>query len=95
MLSTEDTSSENVLRCGEALSTVLLDAAMAGMATCTLTHITEVPAGREIIASLIPGDVIPQVLVRVGRAPALDATAPPTPRRPIEQVLHIVRGQTC
>ena len=95
VLSTEDTSNENVLRCGEALSTVLLDAAMAGMATCTLTHITEVPAGREIIASLIPGDVIPQVLVRVGRAPALDATAPPTPRRPIEQVLHIVRGQTC
>ena len=32
---------DSVLRCGETLSAVLLDATMAGLATCTLTHITE------------------------------------------------------
>ena len=31
----------DVLRCGEALSAVLLECTMAGMATCTLTHMTE------------------------------------------------------
>ncbi len=38
VLSTDDDSRENVLRCGEVLSAVLLDATTAGLATCTLTH---------------------------------------------------------
>lgn len=33
-----------VLRCGEALSGVLLEATPAGLATCTLTHMAEVLA---------------------------------------------------
>ena len=37
----------NVLRCGEALSALLLDCTMAGMATCTLTHMTELAPSRE------------------------------------------------
>ena len=65
---------------------------MAGMATCTLTHVTEVPTVRDLVASLIDRDAIPQVLVRVGLAPALDATPPPTPRRPVGHVLQIHRG---
>ena len=95
VLSTADNSRDNVLRCGEVLSSVLLDAAAAGMSTCTLTHITEVPAGRDIIGSLLPYDTVPQVIVRIGLAPALDATPPPTPRRPIEHVLQILRERTC
>lgn len=94
-LSTVEDSNENVLRCGEVLSSVLLDAAAAGMSTCTLTHITEVPAGRDIISSLLPGDAVPEALVRVGLAPAMDAIPPPTPRRPIEHVLQILRERTC
>lgn len=95
VLSTDDDSRENVLRCGEALSAVLLDATAAGMATCPLTHITEVPLGREVVASLIGSRGVPQVLVRVGLAPALDATPPPTPRRPIEDVVQIREGESC
>lgn len=94
-LSTVDDARENVLRCGEQLSALLLDAAVAGMSTCTLTHIIEVPEARDIIASLLPRAAIPQALVRVGLAPAMDATPPPTPRRPIEHVLQIVRGTSC
>jgi len=95
LLSTEDDPGDSVIRCGEALSAVLLDAATAGMAPCTLTHVTEVPMGRDPVASLTDRDAMPQVLVRVGLAPALDATPPPTPRQPIGQVLQIHRGETC
>lgn len=95
VLSTVMDSSDSALRCGEALSAVLLDATAAGVSTCALTHITEAPIGRDVVASLIPGDAIPQVLVRVGRAPCLDATPPPTPRRPIDHVLQILRRKAC
>ncbi|MCH9761641.1 MAG: NAD(P)H nitroreductase [Actinomycetia bacterium] len=94
-LSTLEDSRYSVLRCGEALSAVLLDAASAGMSTCTLTHITEAPASRDIISSLLPGDAVPEALVRVGLAPAMGADPAPTPRRPIEHVLQIHSGQTC
>ncbi|PRC59773.1 NAD(P)H nitroreductase, partial [Mycobacterium sp. ITM-2017-0098] len=74
---------------------VLLDAAMAGMASCTVTHLTEVPEGRAVVASLIGTTAVPQALVRVGLAPSLDATPPPTPRRPIQDVVEIHRGAAC
>jgi nitroreductase len=95
VLSTADDSRESVLRCGEALSAVLLDATMAGMSTCTVTHVTEVPEGRDVLASLIGGTAIPQALVRVGLAPAMDTTPPPTPRRPVREVLEIRGGAAC
>ena len=95
VLSTEEDTRDSVLRCGETLSAVLLSATMAGLSTCTLTHIIEVPAGRDVVASLLPGDTIPQVIVRVGVAPVLDSTPPPTPRRPIDEVLQIRRGPAC
>ena len=69
MLSTYDNERASVLRCGEMLSAVLLDATMAGLATCTLTHITELRASRDIVATLIEQTTTPQVLIRVGLAP--------------------------
>jgi hypothetical protein len=80
-----------ILGCGETLSAVLLEATMAGLATCTLTHLTEVAATRDIVAA-ITGRSLPQVLVRVGTAPALDEVPPPTPRRPISEILHFSAG---
>ncbi|AMO63134.1 Putative NAD(P)H nitroreductase Acg [Mycolicibacterium phlei] len=96
VLSTPDDEPLSVLRCGETLSAVLLDATMAGLATCTLTHLTELHASREIVASLIggtvtDGPVVPQVLIRVGRAPAMEQT-PTTPRRPLNEVVEIRRS---
>ena len=95
VLCTADDTAESVLRCGEALSALLLDATATGMATCTVTHITEIPEGRDVVAAAISTAGIPQVLVRVGRAPALDAAPPPTPRRPVSEVLEIRRGAPC
>ncbi len=79
----------DVLRCGEALSAMLLECTMAGMATCTLTHMTELAPSREIIRELTGQHGLPQLLVRVGQPPAEDSAPPATPRRPLDEVLHI------
>lgn len=79
----------DVLRCGEALSAVLIECTMAEMATCTLTHMTELIPSREIIRKLTGQRGLPQVLVRVGQ-PQVEHTKPlqATPRRPVEDVLR-------
>jgi len=87
VISALDDVRRDILGCGETLSSVLLEATMAGLATCTLTHVTEVSATRDIVASIV-GRPLPQVLVRVGTAPALDEVPPPTPRRPLSEVLR-------
>ncbi|MGV0873216.1 Acg family FMN-binding oxidoreductase [Mycolicibacterium sp. XJ879] len=87
-LSTYDESHDSVLRCGERLSAVLLEATMAGLATCTLTHIIEHPESRRMLAELIGQDIAPQVLVRVGLAPSIEDVPPPTPRRSLREVLQ-------
>ena len=77
---------------GARLSAFLLDATMAGLATCTLTHITELAASRDIVAGLIGHhrqDITPQVLVRIGRAPSIEDVPPPTPRRPVHDVFEV------
>jgi hypothetical protein len=87
VLSAAADTRRDILRCGEALSAVLLESTLAGMATCTLTHLTEVAASRDIVAGLV-GRLYPQVLIRVGLAPAVDGVPPPTPRRPLADVLR-------
>lgn len=82
----EDTRAD-LLRCGEALSALLLEATMAGYASCTLSHLTEVPVSRAIVGGLIDRP-FPQVVVRLGVVPELAAVPPPTPRRPLSDVLR-------
>lgn len=89
VLSTLGDTGTEVLRCGEALSRVLLECTMAGMATCTLTHLIEASESRDIVRDLIDGRGEPQALVRVGIAPALEARPAPTPRRPLDAVFEI------
>jgi hypothetical protein len=86
VLSTDHDSPGDALRCGEVLSSVLLECTMAGLATCPLTHITELAASRHIVAALIGQDITPQVLIRVGVAPSAEVP-PATPRRPVDEVL--------
>jgi hypothetical protein len=87
-LSTADDTHDEVLRCGEVLSTVLLECTMAELATCTLTHMTEMAASRDIIRELTGCDGLPQLLIRIGRTPAVEDLPPATPRRPVTDVLH-------
>lgn len=92
VLSTRGDSRREAFGCGEALSDVLLEATLAGLATCTLSHITELDTSRDIIRALTGGDDDPQLLIRVGSAPALSPTPPPTPRRPLSDILQF-RGE--
>lgn len=89
VLSTYDDSRENTLRCGEALSRVLLECTAMGLATCTLTHMIELHTSREIVRRLTARRAEPQVLVRVGRTPEITPPPARTDRRPLADVLHV------
>jgi nitroreductase len=89
VLSTYDDSRENTLRCGEALSRVLLLCTAAGFATCTLTHMIELHESREIVRRLTRRRAEPQLLIRVGRAPDASPSPDHTRRRPIADVLQL------
>ena len=89
VLSTPEDARADVLRCGEVLSSVLLECTMAGMATCTLTHLIEVDDSRDIVRSLIEQRGQPQMLIRAGIALPMEVLPAPTPRRPLSDVLQI------
>lgn len=91
VLSTYNDNPWNVLRCGGALSALLLDATTSGLATCTLTHMTEITQSRRIVAKLVGSSGRPQLLIGVGRSPAHGHRVEPTPRRPLSDVLEIRR----
>ncbi|WP_433604161.1 Acg family FMN-binding oxidoreductase [Prescottella agglutinans] len=88
VISTDADTRLDWLRSGEALSHLLLSATARGLATCPVTHLTEVAASRRIVrdAAAAGGERcgFPQVVVRVGESPG--GTLPLTGRRPIEQV---------
>jgi hypothetical protein len=89
VLSTPGDTRADVLRCGEALSTVLLECTVAGMATCTLTHLIELDESRDIVRDLIAQRGQPQVVIRAGIVPPMEHLPAPTPRRPLDEVLEI------
>ncbi|KAA1251174.1 NAD(P)H nitroreductase [Mycobacterium simiae] len=89
VLSTPDDTRADVLRCGEVLSSVLLECTMAGLATCTLSHLIESSESRDIVRNMIGQRGEPQVLIRVGITPPIDDLLAPTPRRPLDRVLEI------
>jgi hypothetical protein len=92
VLSTDQDTRADALRCGEALSAVLLECTLAGMATCTLTHLTELASSRNLISTLTGRAAMPQVLIRVGEARVLGELPPMTPRRPLKDVLIFEHG---
>jgi nitroreductase len=92
VLSTPRDTRVDALNCGEALSAILLECTMAGLATCPVTHITELESSRDIIRDLTAGPpAVPQVLIRVGIEPEGELAPKPTPRRPLGDVLEILR----
>ncbi len=91
VLSTDEDTRDDAFRCGEALSAVLLECTLAGMATCTLTHLTELWSSRNLISTLTGRAAMQQVLIRVGEAPVVGEASPMTPRRPLRDVLAFRR----
>jgi nitroreductase len=89
LLSTVGDSRADALACGEALSATLLECTIAGLATCPVTHLTELGVTRELIKALMDHDAVPQVLIRVGVVPVTEKAPPLTPRRPLSEVLRL------
>ena len=89
VLSTFDDSRQNTLKCGEALSRVLLECTAAGFATCPLTHMIELHASREMVRRITGRHAEPHVLIRVGRSLVTSPSSVRTPRRPVDEVLEI------
>ncbi|WP_280461312.1 Acg family FMN-binding oxidoreductase [Nocardia carnea] len=94
VLSTAGDTPEEIVRCGEVLSTVLLESTLAGYATCPLTNLTEMARSREAVRELIGGRRQPQVLIRVGALPHREQPPAPTPRLPLPEILSIVDAPT-
>lgn len=88
LLSTERDGRLDWLRSGEALSSVLLEVTVDTIATCPLTHVTEVRRSRDMIRNLLPDGGYPQALIRVG---AVEQELPPrqTPRRATDSVFSV------
>ncbi len=89
VLSTPGDTRDDALTCGQILSAVLLECTIAGLATCTLSHITEFAESRAVIQDLTGNRAFPQVLIRAGEAPASEKVPEPTPRRPLSEVMQI------
>jgi nitroreductase len=88
VLTTTSERPKELLMCGEALSALLLEATIAGLATCPLTHMTEIAQSRAVVRKLLNGRGIPQVIVRLGVAPEIADQPPATSRRPLADVLE-------
>ncbi|MDN2496174.1 hypothetical protein FHY52_05610 [Nocardia nova] len=87
VLSTYEDSRLHWLHTGEALSAILLECTAAGLATCPITHLTELPAGRRTVATLLAHAAAPQAVIRIGTAPE-HQQLPPTPRRPLVDIFE-------
>ena len=84
---TEDDTPLSWLRAGEALSATLLTATTLGLATATISEVTEVPAARDELRRMIsPHKGHPQVAVRIGH-PAPGEPPPKATRRLAEEVI--------
>ncbi len=53
VLSTDEDTRLDALVSGEALSALLLQCTVANLATCPVTHVTEIKVSREVIAGLL------------------------------------------
>jgi hypothetical protein len=87
VLATTDDRAEDRLRAGEALSTVLLTATRAGLATTPLSQATEVAASRDLLRQAVGIPEQPQLVLRIGWPATHAAELPDTPRRDLASVL--------
>lgn len=89
LLTTPTDSALDRLRAGEATSAILLTATRLGLASSPLTQPLEVDDTREFVRRRVANarSSHPQILLRIGWAPTGSADLPPTPRRPLHDVV--------
>ncbi|MER5267118.1 NAD(P)H nitroreductase [Actinosynnema sp. NPDC002837] len=88
VLATSSDDRLSLLRAGEAMSAVLLEATAAGLATCPLSQPLEVAETRDRVRDeVLDGTSCPQILLRVGWAAFNADPLPPTPRRAVTELI--------
>lgn len=88
VLTTEADDPMAWLAAGTGLSAVLLAATDLRLATCPLSQPMEIADTRELVRwEVLHGTAHPQLVLRLGWAPIGAAPIPPTPRRPVSEVL--------
>ena len=88
VLSTASDDRMSRLRAGEATSAVLLSATSLGLACCPLTEPLEITDVRQSVVDRVTGGPFPQMVLRVGWAPANADPLPATPRLELADVLR-------
>ncbi|MBF6193899.1 nitroreductase family protein [Nocardia beijingensis] len=89
LLSTTSDDRLSQLRAGEAASAVLLTATALGLATCPLSEPMELADTRRRIRAEVLDDAgYPQIIIRAGYAVTSADPVPPTPRRPLAEVVQ-------
>jgi hypothetical protein len=77
------------LRCGETLGALWLSAVRKGLSLVPLSQVLEVEETRAALREAVLGGMAtPQLLLRIGWQEVARAPLPPTPRRPLEEVLR-------
>jgi nitroreductase len=88
VLSTASDDRMSRLRAGEATSAALLTATTFGLSTCPLTEPLELADVRRTVTERVTGGSFPQMVLRLGWAPANADPLPATPRRDLADVLQ-------
>jgi len=88
VLNTASDDDMSRLRAGEATSAALLTATALGLASCPLTEPLELADVRQTVIDKVTGGAYPQMVLRIGWAPANADPLPATPRRDLADVLR-------
>ncbi|RSM38103.1 NAD(P)H nitroreductase [Amycolatopsis balhimycina DSM 5908] len=88
VLSTASDDRMSRLRAGEATSAALLTATAFGLSACPLTEPLELPEVRDTVTERVTGGSFPQMVLRIGWAPANADPLTATPRRALADVLQ-------
>lgn len=89
VLSTLGDARADLLRCGETLSELLIEATIAGLHSCTLSHVFESPESSALIRGLLDDSATPQLIVRIGIRPHADEDHARSARRDVEDILTV------
>ncbi len=84
VLGTDADTPSQWLSAGQALSALLLRATELGLRASMLGQVIDLPGTRSQLRTLLRLVGEPQMVLRIGYGPA----AAPTPRRPVQEVLH-------
>jgi len=76
------------IRAGEAMMRLMIEAELRGVATCPLSQAVDLLAFRARLRAVMGWPDYPQMMLRLGVAPAGDHPSA-TPRRPVTEVLRI------